>query len=69
MSKVFNGLGQDFFCITFLVASTLRHYSSDAKEVNILIVVDCFKIGVKLGGGGVTLLYMGKTVWCSFINF
>ena len=29
---------------------TSRHYSSDAKEVNILIVDDCFKIGVKLGG-------------------
>ena len=29
---------------------TSRHYSSDAKEVNILIVVDCFKIGVKLVG-------------------
>ena len=38
---------------------TSRHYSSDAKEMNILIVVHCFKIGVKLGGV-LTLRYMGK---------
>ena len=28
---------------------TSRHYSSDAKEMNILIAVHCFNIGVKLG--------------------
>ena len=49
---------------------TLRHYSSDAKEVNILIVVDFSKIGVKLGGGGgVNIAIYGKTVRCSFNSF
>ena len=50
---------------------TSRHYSSDAKEVNILIVVDCTKTGVKLGGC-LTLRYSqiyGKTVKCSFNSF
>ena len=48
MPKVFHGLGQNFFCIKFLVVSDFE--ALDAKEVNILIVVHCFKIGVKLGG-------------------
>ena len=47
---MFHGLGQDIFCIKCLVVSDLRHYSSDAKEVNNLIGVDWFKIGVKRRG-------------------
>ena len=51
MPKVFHGLGQDFFSVlNFLKSVNSRHHSIDAKEVNILIVVNCFKIGVKLGG-------------------
>ena len=46
---------------------TLRHYSSDAKEVNILIVVDCFKIGVKLGVFNIAIY--GITVRCFFNSF
>ena len=46
---------------------TSRDYSSDAKEVNILIVVDCLKIGVKLGV--FTIAAYGKTVRCSFNSF
>ena len=50
---------------------TSRHYSSDAKEVNILIVVDCtydcFKIGVKLGVFNIAIY--GKTIRCSFNSF
>ena len=46
---------------------TSRHYSSDAKEVNILIVVHCFKIGVKLGVFNIVIY--GKTVRCSFNSF
>ena len=40
---------------------TSRDYTIDAKEVKILIVVNCFKIGVKLGGC-LTLRYMGKQI-------
>ena len=43
-------LDRTFSVYDFLQSLTSRHYSSDAKEVNILIVVDCFKIGVKVGG-------------------
>ena len=46
---------------------TSRHYPSDAKEVNILIVVDCFKIGVRLGVFK-NAIY-GKAVRCSFNSF
>ena len=49
MQKVFHGLGQDFFCIKFLVVSDFEALFKCAKEVNILIVVHCFKIGVNLG--------------------
>ena len=35
---------------------TSRHYSSDAKEMNILIAVHCFKIGVKLGVVNIAIL-------------
>ena len=46
---------------------TSRHYSSDAKEVNILMVVDCFKIGGILGVFNIAIY--GKTVRCSFNSF
>ena len=46
---------------------TSRHYSSDAKEVNILIVVHCFKIGLNLAVSNVAIY--GKTVRCSFNSF
>ena len=46
---------------------TSRHYSSDAEEANILIVVHCFKIGVKLGVFNIAIY--GKTVRCSFNSF
>ena len=46
---------------------TSRHYSSDAKEVNNLIVVDCFKIGNKLGV--VNIAIYGKAIRCSFNSF
>ena len=46
---------------------TSRHYSSDANEVNIIIVVDCFKIGVKLGMFNIAI--NGKTVRCTFNSF
>ena len=42
-------LDRTFSVLKFLQSVTSRYYSSDAKEVNILIVVRCFKIGVKLG--------------------
>ena len=45
---------------------TSRHYSSDAKEVSIVIVVDFFKIGVKLGVFNIAIY--GKTIRCS-INY
>ena len=38
------------FLYKILWSVTSRHYSSDAKEANILIVVRCFKIGDKLVG-------------------
>ena len=46
---------------------TSRNYSSDAKEVNILIVVRCFKIEVKLGG--VKNCDIWEKVRCSFNSF
>ena len=46
---------------------TSRHYPSDAKEVNILIVVDCFKIGVRLEVFNIAIY--GKAVRCSFNSF
>ena len=46
---------------------TSRHYSSDTKEVSILIVVDCFKSGVKLGVFNIAIY--GKTVRRSFNSF
>ena len=46
---------------------TSRHYSGDAKEVNILIVVHCFKIGIKLGVFNIAIY--GKTVRCSLNSF
>ena len=50
MPKVLHGLGQDFFCIQFIVFSDFEALFKSWKEVNILIVVHCFKIGVKFGG-------------------
>ena len=47
---------------------TSRHYSSDAKEVNILVVVDCFKTGLNLGDLTYIAIF-GKTVRCSFNSF
>ena len=46
---------------------TTRHYISDAKEVNILIEVGCFKIVVKLGVFNIAIY--GKTVRRSFNSF
>ena len=47
---------------------TSRHYSSDAKEVNILIVVGCFlKLGLNFGVFNIAIY--GKTVRCSFNSF
>ena len=46
---------------------TSRHYSSDAKEVNILIAVRCFKMVVKLGVFKIAIC--GKKVRCSFNSF
>ena len=42
-------LDRTFPVLNFLSSVASRHYSSDAKEANILIVVRCFKIVVKLG--------------------
>ena len=46
---------------------TSRDYSSDAKEVNILIVVDCLKSGLNLGVFNIAIY--GKTVRCCFNSF
>ena len=46
---------------------TSRQFSSDAKEVDILIVVDCFKIVVNFGVFNIAIY--GKTVKCSFNYF